>query len=247
MAWGKAGSSTTPTTSNVSVTGISANDTLQSLLHITTSGQYSVYNTFNDVSSGTLYHGRYETNGTTDQTYNQDRLFPMLDNSGGSSLPEGGDIFNICYIVNLETEEKLVIGFSNMASSTTPKRNEYVGKFANTSDKITSIENFDPSRTAYTSDSNLTVLGSDITPAAAITFPSNVQVGSRAEITDTRKMYNFTDSPTFEDNTFSSGWTTDPTSGSEFIPNTSTNVIDWNVPNENGFNDMVYYDVCRCR
>jgi|14BtaG_2_1085337.scaffolds.fasta_scaffold11130_2 hypothetical protein len=49
--------------------------------------------------------------------------------------------------------------------------------------------------------------------------------------------------PTFQDDTFSSGWTTDPTSGSEFIPNTSTNVIDWNVPNENSFHDRVYYDV----
>ena len=41
----------------------------------------------------------------------------------------------------------------------------------------------------YATDSNLSALGSDITPASAIPFPTNVQVGSRAEITDTRKIY----------------------------------------------------------
>ena len=190
MAWGKAGSSTTPTTSNVSVTGISANNTLQSILHITTSGLYSAYNRYNDVNSGNLYHGRYETNGTTDQLFQGNQIFDMLDNSGGTNMA-GGDLFNISYIVNLETEEKLVIGSSNIASGTgagtVPKRNKYVAKFANTSDKITSIENFDPSKTVYTSDSNASALGSEMTPAAAQDV--TITDGAIYYETDTNKEY----------------------------------------------------------
>jgi hypothetical protein len=70
---------------------------------------------------------------------------------------------------------------------------ESVGKWANTSDQFNYIETVNDQAGDYTTDSNLSVLGSDITPAAAITFPTNVQVGSRAEITDTRKMYNYDD------------------------------------------------------
>jgi hypothetical protein len=70
---------------------------------------------------------------------------------------------------------------------------EVVSKWANTSDQITTVSFGNDAAGDYAVGSNVTVLGSDITPAAAIPFPTNVQVGSRAEITDTRKMYNAQD------------------------------------------------------
>ena len=46
--------------------------------------------------------------------------------------------------------------------------------------------------------------------------------GSRFEETDTKKMYHYNDPLTFEDDTFSSNWTS---TGSKVV--TGTNVIDW--------------------
>ena len=193
MAWGKAGSTTTTATGDSIDSGtITASKTNQYMSHIITSSTFGVYDRYNDVSSGSLYHGRYETNGTTDQTFQANQIYSMLDNSGGTSM-SAGDYFNVIYQVNIATEEKLIIGHSIMASGTgagtSPKRNQYVAKFANTTDQITSVSNTNVSAGDYLTDSNLTVLGSDMTPASAIPFPTNVQVGSRAEITDTRKIY----------------------------------------------------------
>jgi hypothetical protein len=193
MAWGKAGSKTLDSTDDaISVTAMSANDTFQSMSHIITSSTFGVYDRYNDVSSGNLYHGRYETNGTTDQLFNANAIYSMLDNSGGTGM-SAGDYFNVSYTLNVPTEEKLVIGSSNMASGTgagtAPKRNQYVAKFANTSDQITSVSKTNVSAGDYLTDSNLTVLGSDMT--TTVGKPTNVQVGSRFEETDTRKMYHY--------------------------------------------------------
>ena len=211
MAWGKAGSKTLDSTDDaISVTSMSANDTFQYMSHIITSSTFGVYDRYNDVSSGNLYHGRYETNGKADQPFQANQIYSMLDNSGGTSM-SAGDYFNVSYMLNLPTEEKMTIGFSNMAQATgtgsyttSPKRNWYVGKFDN-SDQITSVSNTNISAGDYLTDSNLTVLGSDLTPASAIVFPTNVQIGSRAEITDTRKIYFRIDSDYVTDKWFQVG------------------------------------------
>jgi hypothetical protein len=101
----------------------------------------------------------------------------------------------VTYICNVSGEEKL--GIAHMVTQNTagagnvPTRYEAVGKWV-TTDEITSIR----TESAQVTDSNLTVLGSDITPASSIPFAENAQVGSRAEITDTRKMYHYVDDST---------------------------------------------------
>ena len=216
MAWGKAGSDTATTVVNtLTVSDITANDTFQTISHIvkSSSGNYGIYARYNDVSSGSLYHGRYETNGTTDQTYQGNGIYYMLENSGGTAI-SAGDFFNVSYQFNIETEEKFTIGDSVLSmgtgSGTAPNRNQFVGKLSNTTDLITSVKHFDEYGTQYAIDSNLSVLGSDMTPAPAVTFPSDVPDYTRAEITDTRKMYTLTPATTLntsDDFSSSSGWT----------------------------------------
>jgi hypothetical protein len=66
--------------------------------------------------------------------------------------------------------------------------------------------------------------------------PSNVQVGSRFEETDTRKMYNFTDPLTFEDDFSSDNWTDKGSMGVSGGTLTGANVLD-------GGDDTSYYDL----
>ena len=63
-----------------------------------------------------------------------------------------------------------------------------VYKYINTP-KITRLDLNNQGAGSYDTGSNFTALGSDLTPVAGSSFPTNVQVGSRAEITDSRKMY----------------------------------------------------------
>ena len=194
MVWGKAGSTTLTTTGDtITVSGTTASDFNQTLSHViqTTSNIRMATRVGNgSIDTGSNYANRSSENGTseataTSQTYHK--------NSG--SVPS--DMFAINYAVNIATEEKLFISHnvvrSTAGAGNAPQRMESVGKWANTSDQFNYIETVNDQAGDYTTDSNLSVLGSDITPAAAITFPTNVQVGSRAEITDTRKMYNFTE------------------------------------------------------
>ena len=68
---------------------------------------------------------------------------------------------------------------------------EGVGKYV-TDTNITEVSFTETLAGSYAASSNISALGSDLTPAAgssAFVSLSNVQVGSRAEITDTRKIY----------------------------------------------------------
>ena len=188
MAWGKNGTPSTLTVAgdDLDITDLTAYKFNQYMSHILTSSTFSVFERYNSVSSGSLYHGRYETNGTTDQTYQANQIYPMLDNSGGTNM-SAGDYFNVTYQVNIATEEKLIIGHSIIASNTgagtAPKRNQYVAKFANTSDQITSISNTNTSTGSYRTDSNLSVLTGDATETVTL------QDGTIFEETDTNKAY----------------------------------------------------------
>jgi hypothetical protein len=200
MAWGKAGSTTLTTTGDtITVSGTTASDFNQTLSHViqTTSNIRMATRVGNgSIDTGSNYANRSSENGTSEataisQTYHK--------NSG--SVPS--DMFAINYAVNIATEEKLFISHnvvrSTAGAGTAPQRMESVGKWANTSDQFNYIETVNDQAGDYTTDSNLSALGSDLTPAAAITFPTNVQTGSRAEITDTRKMYSYEITPTYED------------------------------------------------
>ena len=98
-------------------------------------------------------------------------------------------------MISISSEEKLSISHTvrqeTAGAGTAPNRQETAGKWTNTSADITGVQLTNSDSGSFDTGSNLTALGSEITPTAAVTFPTNVQVGSRAEITDSRKMHNW--------------------------------------------------------
>ena len=188
MAWGKAGSTTLSSAGDtLTVSGMTANKSYQYLFHAPQNGTYNTIINF-DNDSGTKYAERQSANGGADGTNVSQADF----NTGDGTDSDG---FHVGYICDISGEETLILDWWNRANTAgagnAPYRGENVGKFTGTT-QFTRID-FDNSSggSGFATDSNLSVIGSDITPAAAVTFPTNVQVGSRAEITDTRKMYNF--------------------------------------------------------
>ena len=187
MVWGKAGSTTLSSTGdNITVSDMTASESNVIMLHKINSGNVNPLLTFNS-DSGSNYTWRYSSNGGTDSTVINGTKLEMAVTGSTPTL------FTIFYSVNISAEEKLVIGHTveqnTAGAGNTPQRMEVAGKWTNTSSQITALNFGNDAAGDYAVDSNVSVLGSDITPAAAITFPTNVQAGSRAEITDTRKMY----------------------------------------------------------
>ena len=195
MTWGKAGTNTLSgaQTNNV-VTGMTASKTNQFLTHaISGVGANQVEMQFGNgsIDGATNYAFRKSDNGGADGVSASTSVFKLHNASSQQ------DKFAVGYIVNIASEEKIGIGHiveaNTAGAGNAPLRAESVGKWANTSVQFDQIEHQSEN---LQSDSNLTVLGSDITPAAAIPFAENAQVGSRAEITDTRKIYNLHDAGT---------------------------------------------------
>jgi len=187
MVWGKAGSTTLSGTGDtLTTTGMTASETNQFLFHTLASGNADTRYKYNSTDQMAL---RYNQNGGSDATSTSDTPPQQI-------WVGYGDHFNVNYMANVSGEEKLVITFDVTATATgagtAPARMESVHKSVQ-SDQITEINISNGGSGDYLTDSNLTVLGSDMTPASAVTFPTNVQVGSRAEITDSRKMYNLHD------------------------------------------------------
>lgn len=205
MVWGKAGSTTKTSASQLLDVTVSSNENNMMLRHIISSGNTAVYYRFNSDTGSNYAYGWSENGGAKSNSASQSRI---LYDTGG----DAGDKFDIGYICNLSSEEKLIIGFQInediSGAGNAPVRGKGVFKWANTSDSITSINNFNTDQSGnYDTDSNMSVLGSDVTPIAAVpAVGANLQNGSRFEETDTRKMYNLSEL-TFDDN-FSTdkGW-----------------------------------------
>ena len=189
MVWGKAGSTTKTSASQLLDVTVSSNENNMMLRHIISSGNTAVYYRFNSDTGSNYAYGWSENGGAKSNSASQSRI---LYDTGG----DAGDKFDIGYICNLSSEEKLIIGFQInediSGAGNAPVRGKGVFKWANTSDSITSINNFNTDQSGnYDTDSNMSVLGSDVTPIAAVpAVGANLQNGSRYEETDTRKMYN---------------------------------------------------------
>ena len=123
-------------------------------------GQNRVGNT--TIDSGNNYAYRYSQNGAADSTSTSTNL--LYESSATSNDGESG--FRVLYIVNIASEEKLIIGFSvdQVASGagTAPNRLEVTHKWANTSNQINIVGGHNNSGTGdFTSDTDLSVLGTD--------------------------------------------------------------------------------------
>ena len=187
MAWGKNGTPDTLTSAGVpDITDLGGLKFNQFMI-------YTIPNTGNDLApringdATASYAVRISNNGGSDATYvSQNEMLAF------QSVPN--ENFCICYAIGILSEEKLFIAHHVMQNTAgagnAPTRRETVSKWDNTSNTIDRFQAYNPDASGdFASDSNLSALGSDLTPAAAVVFPTNVQVGSRAEITDTRKIY----------------------------------------------------------
>ena len=187
MAWGKAGSDTlTGTGDLMTITDLPANLSNFFISHTLASGQTEPLITFNN-DTGSNYAYRYSSDGGSDstQTSGSNVFTHTASNTTDNSW--------LMYCINISAEEKLFLmwsmGANTAGAGNAPTRREYAGKWVNTSAQITEIDATNGGTGDFLTDSNITALGSDITPASAIPFPENVELGSRAEITDTRKIY----------------------------------------------------------
>jgi hypothetical protein len=173
MVWGKAGSTTLSSTSDtITVSGMTASKTNQFLNHAipdsnNTQTRYSV----NGVDTG----GKYSYSNTKLGQYNstgQDENNVLYDMGG-----EDADKFSITYACDVAGEEKLFIGFgvsrkdAGSGSGGLVTNNEIVWKYETTSARVTSVKDDTSAQTGtYAVDSNLSVLGSEIT--TGITTPA---------------------------------------------------------------------------
>tara|TARA_B100000029_G_scaffold329006_1_gene321328 strand:+ start:522 stop:1445 length:924 start_codon:yes stop_codon:yes gene_type:complete len=113
--------------------------------------------TFNDVETGSAYAARYSKNGGSDSTNTSlNNGIRLLD--GGTTNP----MYMECTITNISDEEKLVVGHTieqgSSGAGNAPQRQEFVGKWTNTSSQITSIQ-LDRASNNFESGSYITVLG----------------------------------------------------------------------------------------
>lgn len=192
MAWGKAGSTTLGSAGDdIDITDLTTNKFNQVLIHgLEDSANITYKQTINN-DGGSLYAFRRSGNGGADGTGTSEA-------SVGINASAFGEAFIVEYIIAISGEEKLGIAFdcirTTAGAGSAPNRDETVFKYvpATLTDTIDRIDVNNSSTGNFATSSNISVLGSDITPAAAVPFAENAQVGSRAEITDTRKMYHYT-------------------------------------------------------
>jgi len=188
MAWGKAGSTTlTSSGTDMSVTSMTNSKTGMALGLHSSGGTTIKLNGENGSNGSGNYAVRRSINGGTDSTNTQRNG----DNAYITDV-RANPHFNVTYFVNVSSGEKLWINNNvhqnSAGAGTATQREEGVGKWANTSDAISQFD-YHCWNGTYASGDNISVLGSDLTPTSAIPFVANAQVGSRAEITDTRKIY----------------------------------------------------------
>lgn len=192
MAWAKNGTPHTLTgvAADVEITDLTATKFNQILAHILPSTNAAQDFTFNS-DSGSLYASRDSTNGGSDTTGTSEAFIEMRFNSSE-------EYFHVINTSWISGEEKLAI--SHMISGGTagagnaPQRGEYVFKYvpASLTDTITAVKFNKNTFTNYATGSNLSVLGSDLTPAG--TVATKVQDGAIFYETDTNKSYVLNDS-----------------------------------------------------
>jgi hypothetical protein len=204
MAWSKAGSQTLTSAGDaLTVSGMTAskfNQVMSNvLLDSTTVYGYFTFNS--DTSS--VYASRNSANGGAETTAtsgaNSSTIWQTLDTAGEEA-------FTVMYTCAIVGQEKLSMFFNvdndaGVGAGSAPNRRESVFKYVPSPDAtVTSVELNNAGSGNYAISTNISALGSDLTPSAAILFAENAQVGSRAEITDTRKMYHRDDVDFKEEN-----------------------------------------------
>jgi len=185
MAWGKNGTSVTltGTADDMDIVDLGAKKFNNILIHKIASGAGTMLMTFNN-STGQHYSDRFAYNNTQGS----------LTNAVSIDLAYSGstDDFTFGHICFISGAEKLgIFWLCDPVSSgaVAPSRLELVVKYSPTSltDTLDRIDLHNGTTGDYASDSNLSMLGADITPAGAVAI--KVQDGAIFYETDTNKSY----------------------------------------------------------
>jgi hypothetical protein len=189
MAWGNAGSTTlTSTGDNIAVSSLTSNTFFQTMSSIIDSAW-----TFHDgrlnSDTGTNYGYRYRDDASYGTDGTAAGANKILFGTGGGET----QIFSVSYIANISGEEKLVITPNSVNQAVEGaggalSRRESVSKWTGTAviNSITAYNSNTPTG-GYAVDSNLTILGDNITAAAVVA--TKVQDGAVYYETDTNKSY----------------------------------------------------------
>ena len=184
MAWGKAGSTdwSSGSARQIDSPTFTSNKFLQIMTYTNSGSTNRASFQFGDptVDTGNNYAERKSENGGGDSTgASVDHIIIHTGNS---------DNFTVTYMINIATEEKLSITHSSngvAGAGNAPGRIETYAKYAETSNQQTVVRVYDT--TLDFTGGNVSVLGSDLTPAAAI--PPTVSDGAIFHETDTNKSY----------------------------------------------------------
>ena len=141
----------------VEVTGLTAKDNLMILVYSIGSNSNDAFISFNG-DEGSNYANRYSRDGGSDSTDTSQGI--GLRYEQGATTPQ----FAVITVKNIASLEKLVIGHTVTQNSTgagnAPNRQEWVGKWANTSNAITQVT-LDRATGTFDSGTELIVLGCD--------------------------------------------------------------------------------------
>ena len=137
-------------------------------------------------NTNTVYAQRTSVDGLADAT-SVSRPYNDVNVSDATT-----PVFVVMYLINITGEEKLAIGFQTQqltaGATTAPQRIEMAWKFVPSPDAdVTRVDYYNSGSNNYVADSNITVIGGDVTEEAIL--GNNAQSGSRFEATDTRKIY----------------------------------------------------------
>ena len=162
MAWAKNGTPSTLTGAAdvITISDLTAKKFNVFLGHIIgATGNLDVGIRLDNISTNT-YAQRYSSNGAADgTTLNVNYIVPERPQTGTL------DGFGIEYMINIATEEKLMLSFSvdqgAVGAGTSPSRMECVGKYAQTSTQITRIDKHQFGVGDFTTGSNISAIGTD--------------------------------------------------------------------------------------
>jgi hypothetical protein len=166
MAWGKQDSTTLGSAgSDLDITSMTASKLNQFMIHSITVGGENKHNFRFDDNSNTDYARRRSNDGASDST---DTSQSQIEYYGGVA----NDRFEVFYSCNVSGQEKLGIHFLVTQNATgagsAPARAEAVSKCDTTtnSGQYTRIDCFEDVSGQYDTGSNISGLGSDITPSS---------------------------------------------------------------------------------
>ena len=177
MVWGKAGSTTLSSAGDdVDITSLSESKTKMIISQMINSGACQNKMTFNDTGSS-KYASRNEYNDDADSTHINQNFIPHWDGNDNASNPQ----FVVSFLCDVDGEAKIGMYFGmdrgTAGAGNTIRSRNMVYKYVNTP-KITRMDLNNQGAGSYDIGSNLTVLGSDVTTAAAVPAIDDVQDNS---------------------------------------------------------------------